>query len=125
MVRSLCLAAALAVGSITIAAPAAFAAPARPVDYAAEVAGVWQGDVTSDSRGSSRTGVTITITRIGPNKIEIACDYARIPTVQMPLARYADSLQAASGPHVFLIELGRDPNRLDLSIDGASLVVRR
>jgi hypothetical protein len=125
MMRALLLAT-LPVMAGTVAPSATLAAPARkPVDYAAQVAGVWQGDVTSDARGSSRTGVTVTVTRIGPNRVEIACDYARIPRVQLGLARYADSLQAVSGPVVFLIDLAKDPNRLDLTIDDASLIVRR
>jgi hypothetical protein len=124
MLRALCLVVLtpLLMPAIASAAPPA---KAKPVDYAAQVAGVWRGDVTSDARGSSRTGVTVTITRIGPNRIELSCDYARIPTVQMVLGRYADSLQPVSGPYVFLIDLARDPNRLDLTIDDASLSVHR
>lgn len=125
MMRALLLAT-LSVTASAALTSAAVAVPAKkPVDYAAQVAGVWQGDVTSDARGSSRTGVTVTITRIGPNRVEIACDYARIPTVQVGLGRYADSLQAVSGPVVFLILLDKDPNRLDLTIDDAALTVRR
>jgi len=126
MMRALLLAILPAVAGAALMGPTAIAAPAKkPVDYATQVAGTWQGDVTSDARGSSRTGVTVTITRIGPNKVEIACDYARIPKVQLGLARYADSLQAVSGPVVFLIQLDKDPNRLDLTIDDAALTVRR
>ncbi|CAN5304357.1 hypothetical protein BH10PSE13_BH10PSE13_04110 [soil metagenome] len=125
MVRALLLAILPVMAGLAVMAPAAATPAKKPVDYATQVAGVWQGDVTSDARGSSHPGVTVTITRIGPNKVEIACDYARIPKVQVGLARYADSLQAVSGPVVFLILLDKDPNRLDLTIDDAALTVRR
>lgn len=106
--------------------PRASAAPAsRQSDLARTVEGVWRGAVTSDVRGASREGVTVTVTRIGPNRVRISCDYARIPTVEVDLMTAGGSIMNARSGVTFLVELRRDANRLDLYIDQASLIVRR
>lgn len=122
MLRSLIVATSLA---LLLPAGAALAetskaAPAHKADLADRVAGTYKGDVISDARGSSRNNVTITVTRTGPNKIEIKSDYPRIPTVTIPLEKAMDAILAASGPHVFLLDMVRSPDRLDLTIDDAS-----
>lgn len=96
------------------------AAPARQADLADRVAGTYKGDVISDARGSSRNGVTITVTRTGPNRVEVKSDYPRIPTVTIALEKAMDAILAASGPSVFLLDTVRSPERLDLTIDDAS-----
>lgn len=92
----------------------------RKADLADRVAGTYQGDIISDARGSSRSGVTITVTRTGPNKVEIKSSHPRIPTVTIPLEKAMDAILAASGPYVFLLDTVRSPDKLDLSIDDAS-----
>lgn len=96
------------------------AAPTRKTDLADRVAGTYKGAVASDARGSSRDNVTITVTRTGPNKVEIKSDYPRIPTVTIPLEQAMDAILAASGPSVFLLDTVRSPDGLDLTIDDAS-----
>lgn len=95
------------------------AAP-RKADLADRVAGTYKGDVISDARGSSRSGVTITVTRTGSNKVEVKSDYSRIPTVTIALEKAMDAILAASGPSVFLLDTVRSPDRLELTIDDAS-----
>lgn len=97
----------------------------RPADLAEEVAGTWVGDVISDARGSSHSGVMVTITRVGPNLVEISTDYARIPRVRIPLEQALNAIVQASGDHVFVINRDVDPRRLDLTIDDASLSLQR
>ncbi len=92
----------------------------RKADLADRVAGTYEGAVISDARGSSRDNVTVTVTRVGPNKVEIKSDYARIPAVTIPLEKAMDAILAASGPYVFLLDTVRSPDKLDLSIDDAS-----
>ncbi len=112
--------------AILVPASAAVAAPPeRKPDLADMVAGTYEGDIISDARGSSKSGVTITVVRTGKNLVEISCDCTRIPKVQIPLERAMDAILAGSGPHVFLIELQRDPRRLSLTIDDASLSVAK
>lgn len=122
MLRTLIVAAALA---LSLPAANAFAetpkaAPARKADLADRVAGTYKGAVISDARGSSRDNVTITVTRVGANKVEIKSGYARVPTVTIPLEKAMDTILAASGPYVFLLDTVRSPDRLDLTIDDAS-----
>lgn len=121
MLRSLSLAisAALLLPAAAAHAETKPAAP-RKLDLADRVAGTYNGDVISDARGSSKNGVTITVTRVGPNKVEIKSSYARIPTVTIPLEKAMDAILAASGPYVFLLDTVRSPDRLDLTIDDAS-----
>ena len=64
--------------------------------------------------------MTITVTRTGPNKVEIKSSHARFPTVTIPLEKAMDAILAASGPSVFLLDTVRSPDRLDLTIDDAS-----
>ena len=121
MLRSLSLAVAAAL--LLPAAAHAETKPAtapRKTDLADRVAGTYKGDVISDARGSSKSGVTITVTRVGPNKVEVKSSYARIPTVTIPLEKAMDAILAASGPYVFLLDTVRSPDRLDLTIDDAS-----
>lgn len=115
----LVMAVALPLGTIS-AAPAA---PQRKPDLADSVAGTYYGDIISDARGSSKTGVTITVTRIARNEVAISCDCQRIPKVQIPIERVMDAILASDGPYVFLIEMQKDPRRLGLTIDDASLSV--
>ena len=122
MLRSLVVATSLA---FSLLAGAAFAetpkaAPAHKADLADRVAGTYKGAVASDARGSSRDNVTITVTRTGPNRVEIKSDYPRIPTVTIALEKAMDAILAASGPSVFLLDTVRSPDRLDLTIDDAS-----
>jgi len=95
------------------------------VDLATEVAGTYHGDVISDARGSSRQGVTIIVTRAGPNLVEVSSDYPRIPTVRIRIERAMNAIVQSGTDYVFLIQRDVDPDRLSLTIDDASLSVSR
>ncbi len=97
----------------------------RKPDLGDAVEGVYEGDVISDARGSSRSGVTITVKRVGKNLVEVSSDYARVPTVTIPLTQAMDSIIAARGAAVFVIDRAKDPRALLLTIDDASLSVTR
>lgn len=105
--------------------PQAAAQPQRKLDLADAVAGIYEGDVISDARGSSQSGITITVKRIGKNLVEVSSDYARVPTVTIPLTQAMTAIVAARGDAVFLIDRGKDPRQLSLTIDDASLSVTR
>lgn len=126
MVRSLALVTAL---SALFLAPAASAqrtasVPDTQPDLATAAAGVYRGDVISDSRGSSRSGVTITITKTGPNTVQVVSSYSRLATVSTQIERVMDTVQNTGTPtgplEVFLLNPAATPVRLDLTIDGAS-----
>lgn len=92
----------------------------RVPDLADQLAGTYHGEVISDARGSSRSDVAVTVTRTGKNVIRVTSDYARIPSVSIPLTKAMNSVIAATGPHVVVVNLDVDPNKLDLTIDDAS-----
>ena len=124
MVRSIAVATALA-ASLAAAGVSAQreVSIARP-DLADAAAGVYRGDVISDSRGSSRSDVTITITKTGPNTVQVVSSYSRLPTVSTRIERVMDTVQGTGAPtgplEVFLLNTANAPVRLDLTIDGAS-----
>lgn len=121
MVRSFIFATALA-ASLT-AAGASAQREARP-DLADVAAGTYRGNVISDSRGSSRSNVTITVTKTGPDTVQVVSSYDRLATVSTRLARYQDTVQNVGTPtgplEVFLLNTANTPLRFDLTIDGAS-----
>jgi hypothetical protein len=128
MIRTIFASCLLALSAAAVAMPVAAAPaqdPARKPDLADYAAGTWEGDVTSDMRGSSQSDVVVTVTRVGKNLVEVSSDYDRLPTVRVPLTNAAGSIVHARGDTTFLIERNRDANRLDLYIDGAALIVRR
>ena len=120
----LTLAIAVPLTSLPIAA-AQKAAPKRKPDLADAVAGTYEGKVTADARGSSGTEVEIVVKRVGKNLVEVSCDYDRVPTVRIPLIRAMTTIMYGSGHNGFLIEQHKDPRRLDLSIDGVTMLVHK
>jgi hypothetical protein len=106
----------------TLRPPAARTAPA---DLASAVAGTYRGDVISDARGSSKSGVRVTVKRVGPNLVEVSADYRRLPTVRIRLTQALNAIVQAGDDHVFLIDRDKDPRELSLTIDDASLSLRR
>lgn len=102
---------------LPVAAKAPPAQPTRIPDLADMLAGTWHGNVISDSRGSSRSDVTLTLTRVGVNQVRISSDYPRLPVVTVPIERVMRSIMAASGNNVFLYDPTRQPPRLDVSFN--------
>jgi hypothetical protein len=93
--------------------------PARP-DLADTAQGSYFGDVISDARGSSRSDVRITVTKIGPNKVRVSSDYPRLPAFTASLTRAMDTVQNVSGAEVFLLDLSKIPRTLNLTVADAS-----
>lgn len=85
----------------------------RKPDLADAVAGTYAGDVISDSKGSSRSDVTLTVTRTGPNTVSVTSNYSRLPAITVPLTAAMNTIQAAKGDSVFLYE--RTKKQLDVS----------
>ena len=110
--------------ALTTAQPTAELRPAR-ADLADQVAGTYFGDVISDARGASRSGVTVTVTKVGPNLVEVRSDYSRIPTVRIPLTQAMSAILSDDRDYTFLNTRDQDPRRLDLTIDDASLSLSR
>jgi hypothetical protein len=105
-------AAILVASGVVMAAGAAVAAERKP-DLGDAAAGTYYGDVISDSKGSSKSGVTLTITRTGPNLVTVSSDYARLPKVHIPLTRAMGTIVQQSGDSVFVLDKGK----LDVSFN--------
>ncbi len=84
-----------------------------------------KGRSSPDTRGGSQSDVVIKVRRISKNVVEVSSDYARVPTVTIGLTRASDAILNSGGHNNFLIQQGRNPKRLDLSIDGATLIVHK
>ena len=82
--------------------------------------GTYYGDVISDSRGSSRTGVTITVTKAARGTVIVTSSYARLPTFTVHLTRAMQTIQQVNGDNVFLVNQAKSPWSLDLTVNGAS-----
>lgn len=87
----------------------------RKPDLGDVVEGSYFGDVISDSEGSSRSEVTLTVTRIDRNKVRITSDYPRLPVVEVALEKAMDKILAASGDTTFLYDPAKSPAGLDVS----------
>jgi len=113
--RRAALAAALSFAGLAFAVlpPGAAWAAERKPDLGDAAAGTYVGDVISDSKGASQSGVTLTVTRTGPNQVTVSSDYARLPTVQIPLTRAMGKILQKSGDSVFLLDGGK----LDVSFN--------
>ena len=97
------------------AADAQSGSPQRQPDLADVAQGTYFGDVTSDTKGSSRSDVTVAVTRIGKNRVRITSDRARLPPVDVPLTRAMDQILNASGTTPFFLDRSKTPMRLDIS----------
>jgi hypothetical protein len=99
--------------SLAVAAP-----KPRPLDLADVTQGIYHGDVISDSKGSSRKGVTVTVTRIGRNLVRITSDYDRLPVVTVPLEKAMDAIINHGGETTFVVDTAKSPRRLDVTFNG-------
>jgi hypothetical protein len=118
----LCVTTALALSPAATfgAAPAGRQAEIAKRDLADMAAGTYSGDVISDARGSSQSGVRITVVKTGPNQVRISSDYKRLPAFTAALTRAMDTIQNRTGNEVFLLDLSKTPHSLHVTVDDAS-----
>jgi hypothetical protein len=84
-------------------------------DLADVAEGLYHGDVISDSKGSSQSNVTVTVTRIGKNTVRVNSDYSRLPVVEVPLTQAMGKILNASGSTAFVLDRSKIPVGLDIS----------
>jgi hypothetical protein len=89
----------------------------RKSDLADVAQGTYFGDITSDSKGSSQSDVTVTVMRIDKNRVRITSDYARLPTVEVSLTQAMDKILNASGTTTIFLDRSKNPPRLDISFN--------
>jgi len=100
--------------------PSAPPVAGAPLDLADIAAGIYHGDVISDARGASRSGVTIIVTKMGPNTVSVTSDYGRLPPFTVRLTRAMNTIQQVGSSVVFLLDLSKGPYGLDITDDDAS-----
>lgn len=89
--------------------------PKRKPDLGDAAEGSYFGDVISDSKGSSKSDVTLTVTRIGVNRVRVTSDYPRLPVVEVSLTRALGKILNQGGTTSFLLDRGKGDTRLDVS----------
>jgi hypothetical protein len=87
--------------------------PKRKPDLGDAAEGSYAGDVISDSKGSSHDGVTLTVTRIGVNRVRITSDYPRLPVVEVGLTKAMGKIVQARGDTAYVYDSAT--RRLDVS----------
>jgi TIR domain len=88
------------------------------VDLADLASGVYQGGVTSDAKGSSRSDVTVTVVKVSPRRVRITSDYERLDTVEIELTRVDEGIQSVGDDISFHLELTKQPPTLFYSPHG-------
>jgi len=86
------------------AAQPASAPPVRKPDLADAAAGTYAGDVISDSKGSSKSEVTLTVTRVRKDVVRVSSDYPRLPTIEIALTSAMGKILQQRGESVFLLD---------------------
>ncbi|NMQ28203.1 toll/interleukin-1 receptor domain-containing protein [Candidatus Accumulibacter phosphatis] len=91
-------------------------APAKVlVELADAVVGDYWGEVISDSRGSSRTHIGVTVRKLGPNRVRATSSYDRIGTVDVELTQIDKQILSTGGDTPFMVDLGAAPPTLLLN----------
>jgi hypothetical protein len=91
--------------------------PKRKPDLGDAAQGRYSGDVISDSKGSSQSGVNLTVTRVGKNLVRITSDYPRLPVVEVSLTLAMGKIIQARGNTPFVLDRARSPAALDVSFN--------
>ena len=87
----------------------------RRLDLADVAEGVYEGDVVSDSKGESKAGVRLMVTRIDVDKVRITSDYARLPSIDVPLQLAMGRIVSGKGDSPFVLDRSKNPPHLDVS----------
>lgn len=92
--------------------------PKRKPDLGDLAEGVYRGEIISDSRGTSSAPgevVTVTIRRIGVNRVQIESDNPALPGVTVSLQRVMDKVMNTDSKSNVLLDPRQQPMRLDYS----------
>ena len=114
--------------AVALVAPRALRAgaadePRRKPDLGDAAEGAYEGDVISDSKGSSKGGVRLTVTRIGKNLVRIMLENAGFAVHDLgrdvAVAKFVDTAGAIGADLVCLSTL------MTSTMDGMGVVVER
>ena len=82
------------------------------------VVGTYFGNISSDSKGSSRSDVFVTVTKLGRTAIQVTSDNARIGTFDVDLTRIGENLFNVGGDSVFIAYIAKHPPEVLLTARG-------
>ena len=82
------------------------------------VVGTYFGNIGSDSKGSSRSDVFVTVTRLDRTKVRVTSNNARIGTFEVDLTRIGDNLFNVGGDSIFTAYVSKNPPELVLTARG-------
>jgi hypothetical protein len=82
------------------------------------VVGTYLGNINSDAKGSSRSDVFVTVTRLDRTKVRVTSDNARIGTFEVDLTRIGDNLFNVGGDSVFIAYPAKNPPEVALTARG-------
>lgn len=103
-------------------APSAPAAGTGPADL---VAGTYFGEVIVDSKGSARSHVTLTVSKLDTWTVLVSADYERLGKHKITLSQYGDKVLNSGGNAVFFLHLDQQPIKLEYNPDGGVVYVGR
>ncbi|HRF45082.1 MAG TPA: hypothetical protein PLD30_12740 [Candidatus Competibacteraceae bacterium] len=109
VLMSLCL-----IGSTCLASDNAKENEKSP-ELADRVVGIYYGNVVSDSKGGSRSDVSVAITKLDSKTVSVTSDYGRLGTVVIRLTRIDDKILNANSDTPLILDLEQRPLRLDYS----------
>src|SRR5262245_54833950 len=79
------------------------------------VVGSYLGNVMSDSKGSSRSDIDVTISKIDRYTVRVTSSYHRLGTVDVTLTRIGNQIFGAGGDSPFIVDLDRVPPTLQFN----------
>jgi hypothetical protein len=89
--------------------------PGASAGLADLVAGSYLGNVMADSKGSSRSDIDVTVTKLDRSTVRVTSDYRRVGTVELKLTRVGNKILAADGDSPFIVDLERNPPTLNFN----------
>lgn len=76
------------------------------------VTGTYFGNVMADSKGSSRSDIVVTITKLDRYTVRVTSDYHRLGTVDVTLTRIGNKIFSDGGDSPFIVDLEQNPPTL-------------
>lgn len=91
----------------------------RPQAGLAEaVAGTYLGEVVSDSKGSSRSHIGVTLQVLAANRVRASSAYERIGSVEIELTQIGTQVLSVGGDSTLIVDLAATPPTLALNPRG-------
>lgn len=81
-------------------------------------AGTYLGNINADAKGSSRSDVLVTVTRISRTKVQVTSENPRIGAFAVDLTRIGDTLYNVGGDSTFIAYPAKTPPELVLTARG-------